>query len=53
MEKVIIAYDINYCNKDNVANEVNNYLANGWTVKSVTPVAKKDYANAIFVLEKK
>ena len=33
--------------------EVNEYLEQGWTVKSVTTVANKDGMSAIFVLEKK
>jgi len=52
VEKVIVVSGSSFYEKYEFE-EVNNYLTNGWTVKSVTPVATKDYANAIFVLEKK
>ena len=50
MERIVVATG-NYplCNND--MREVNNYLANGWTVKSVTPQNTKDHMTVIFVLE--
>ena len=50
MERIVVAtgaYPLS--NRDMV--EVNNYLSQGWTVKSVTPQNTKDHMTVIFVLE--
>ena len=35
------------------AKEINKYLDEGWTVKTIHTTVLKDYTTAIFVLEKK
>ena len=50
MEKVVVTTQ-RYMKTSDV-NEVNEYLSNGWTVKSVTTEGNKDYITAIFVLKK-
>ena len=52
MEKVVIinGYSRIFCSD---ADEVNEYLDEGWTVKSVNMAATEDGTTAIFVLEKK
>ena len=52
MEKVVIIYG-NERIYDYKADEVNKYLNEGWTVKSVNMAATKEGTTAIFVLEKK
>lgn len=51
MEQIVVVTG-HYPLSNNDMWEVNNYLANGWTVKSVTPQNTKDYMTVIFVLEK-
>ena len=52
MEKVVIMYGVGNIS-DYQADEVNEYLDKGWTVKSVNMAATKEYTTAIFVIEKK
>ena len=52
MEKVVIisGYNSIFCDG---ADEVNEYLDTGWTVKSVNLATSTERTTAIFVLEKK
>ena len=49
MEKVVILHGHDYIYDED---DINEYLEKGWTVKSVSTVATKEYVTAIFVLEK-
>ena len=51
MEKVVMIYDVNGLNQENVS-KVNELLEEGWTVKSVTTESIGHYVTAIFVLTK-
>ena len=52
MEKVIILWHYQP-SKSLELNEINKYLLDGWSVKSVTTCATRDYETFIFVIEKK
>lgn len=52
MEKVIILWHYQP-SKSLELNEINKHLKEGWSVKSVTASATRDYETFIFVLEKK
>ena len=52
MEKVIILWHYQP-SKSLELNEINKDLLDGWSVKSVTTSATRDYETIIFVLEKK
>ena len=52
MEKVVVCHSSSWLSNYDVE-EVNTYLKEGWTVKSVTMTASKEYTHAVFVLEKK
>lgn len=51
MEKVVVATGQYPLSNDDMR-EVNQYLAGGWSVKSVTPQNTKDHMTVIFVLER-
>lgn len=50
MEKVIISKDIYYYGRETME-EVNTYLNQGWTVKTMTTVSNKEGSFVVFVLE--
>lgn len=52
MEKVVIVKG-KYPLDNFDLNEINTYLANGWSVKSVTPQTENDHTTIIFVIETK
>lgn len=53
MEKVLVCYGYSGLrNDDSDIEAVNKHLEQGWTVKSITMAASKEYTNVVFVLEK-
>ena len=51
MEKVVVCHSSSWLSNYDFE-EVNEYLEKGWTVKSVTMTAGKEYTHAVFVLER-
>ena len=51
MEKVVATYSSLGLSTSDMG-EVNKYLAEGWTVKSITVTTTKEHVTSIFVLEK-